>query len=941
MKKILFALMILFTFVRAQGELEWTPYFATPNDSIVIIYDASKGNAGLVSTFPIYAHTGVITTESTGPSDWRYVKTNWGQNTPETQLTFIGGTKWKIAFKIRQYYGVPENETILQLAFVFRNAAGTVTGKTADGGDIFLPLAQPGQTAAILQPATEGLIAQNTQVPVLAIGAPGTQTMKLFVNGNEVASVNNDSITYQLTASSIGKTRIKALAISGSGGMGYDSTYYVVRGTTPVQALPAGLQDGINYPSSSSATLVLYAPQKQFVYLIGDMNGWEIEPAHELYKTPDGNRYWINVSDLSPGQEYRFQYLVDNTIRIGDPYSEKVLDPWNDKYIDSVRYPGLIPYPVGKTSNVVSVMQPGQTPYPWQVTNFQKPAKEKLVVYELLIRDFTSAQTYKSIVDTLGYLQRLGINCIELMPVMEFEGNNSWGYNPMFHMAVDKYYGPKNELKRLIDEAHKRGIAVVLDMVLNHAFGLNPMVRLYWDAANNRPAANSPWFNAVARHPYNVGYDFNHESQATKDYVDRVNKFWIQEYKFDGFRFDLSKGFTQTNSGSNVGQWGQYDQSRINLLTRMANQIWTVDPGSYVILEHFADNGEETVLANAGMMLWGNHNSNYNEATMGWHDNNKSNFSGISWKNRGWGSPKLVGYMESHDEERLMYRNLQYGNVSGNYSIKSLSTAIAREKLAGAFFFTVPGPKMIWQFGELGYDVSIFYPCGTDACKTDMKPLKWEYAQDPWRVKLFKTWAELINLKKNYEAFSSTDFSIDAANALKTIKINHATMNVLIVGNFGVTQGSYNPGFQNTGKWYDFFAGDSMTVSDVNMQVTLLPGEFKIYTTQKLPTPEAGIATSVTDKDEEALPTEFNLDQNYPNPFNPSTRISYTVPSAGVVNLAVYNSVGELVKVLVNEQMGQGRYTVDFDAAGLASGIYFYRLVSEGTVLSKKMILLK
>lgn len=940
MKKLFIAVILLMTGVFAQ-ELEWTPYFATPEDSIVIIYDASKGNGGLVGVFPIYAHTGVITSESTSPSDWRYVKTQWGQNTPETQLTFISGTKWKIAFKIREYYGIPANETVLQLAFVFRNSAGTLTGKTSDGGDIFLPLSTPGQTAAILQPPVSGIITQNTNVPVLAIGAPGTQTMKLFINGSEVASVNNDSITYQLTASTMGKTRIKAVAIDGSGGQGADSVYYVVRGTTPVQALPGGVKDGINYTSATSATMVLYAPSKQFVYLIGDMNGWEIDPAHELYKTPDGTRYWLQLNNLTAGKEYRFQYLVDNAIKIGDPYSEKVLDPWNDKYIDSLRYPGLIQYPVGLTSNVVSVMQPGQTPYQWQVTNFQKPAKEKLVVYELLIRDFTSTQTYKSITDTLGYLQRLGINCLELMPVMEFEGNNSWGYNPMFHMAVDKWYGPRNELKKLIDEAHKKGIAVVLDMVLNHAFGLNPMVRLYWDATNNRPAANSPWFNAIPRHPYNVGYDFNHEAQATKDYVDRVNKFWIEEYKFDGFRFDLSKGFTQTNSGSNVGQWGQYDQSRINLLKRMAQQIWTVDPHSYVILEHFADNNEEIVLANEGMMLWGNHNSNYNEATMGWHDNNKSNFGGVSWKNRNFSSPKLVGYMESHDEERLMFKNLQYGASSGSYNIKNLGTAIARQKLAGAFFFTVPGPKMIWQFGELGYDLSIFYPCGDDGCKTDPKPVKWEYWQETSRVNLYKTYAELIKLKQNYPAFSSTDFTIDAGTAMKKIKINDPSMNVTIVGNFGVTQASFNPGFQNTGMWYDFFSGDSITVSDVNMSVSLLPGEFKIYTTVKLPTPEAGIATSIFEKDENEMPVDFNLDQNFPNPFNPSTTISFTIPNSSMVNLAVYNSIGELVKVLVNEQMAQGRYTTNFDASDLSSGIYFYRLVSDATVLSKKMILLK
>jgi len=89
------------------------------------------------------------------------------------------------------------------------------------------------------------------------------------------------------------------------------------------------------------------------------------------------------------------------------------------------------------------------------------------------------------------------------------------------------------------------------------------------------------------------------------------------------------------------------------------------------------------------------------------------------------------------------------------------------------------------------------------------------------------------------------------------------------------------------------------------------------------------------------MPTEFSLDQNYPNPFNPSTRISFDLPQSGFVNLAVYNSVGQLVTVLVDKEMGAGRYSFNFDATGLSSGIYFYRLVTESAVLSRKMILLK
>ena len=130
------------------------------------------------------------------------------------------------------------------------------------------------------------------------------------------------------------------------------------------------------------------------------------------------------------------------------------------------------------------------------------------MIYELMLRDFLQDHSYTSLIDTLDYFERLGINAIELMPIQEFEGNQSWGYNPSFHMAVDKYYGTRDQLRTFIDSAHARGIAVILDVVFNHAFSQSPLAQLYWDEANFRPAANNPWLNVTARHPFNVGYDF-------------------------------------------------------------------------------------------------------------------------------------------------------------------------------------------------------------------------------------------------------------------------------------------------------------------------------------------------------------------------------------------------------------------------------------------------
>ena len=158
----------------------------------------------------------------------------------------------------------------------------------------------------------------------------------------------------------------------------------------------------------------------------------------------------------------------------------------------STTYPNLKPYPTGKTTGIVSVLQTAKPAYTWQVNNFSRPNKQNLIIYELLVRDFTAAGNFQTLTDTLSYLQRLGVNAIEVMPFNEFEGNSSWGYNPDFYFAPDKAYGPENVVKKFIDECHKRGIAVIMDMVLNHSFGSSPMVQMYWDGMNNIPQQTIP-----------------------------------------------------------------------------------------------------------------------------------------------------------------------------------------------------------------------------------------------------------------------------------------------------------------------------------------------------------------------------------------------------------------------------------------------------------------
>jgi len=717
-----------------------------------------------------------------------------------------------------------------------------------------------------------------------------------------------------------------------------DTIYFTVQINPPIiEELPEGIVDGINYINDSTVTLCLFAPHKHFVYVIGDFTNWQIDPAYYMKLTPDSSRFWLTVSGLEPQKEYIFQYLVDGELRIADPYSEKISDPVYDQWISDSTYPDLISYPTGKTTEIASVLQTGQVSYQWQVTDFKRPKPQDLVIYELLLRDFVTSHDYKTLSDTLGYFERLGVNAIELMPINEFEGNESWGYNPSFYFAPDKYYGPKNDLKKFIDEAHKCGIAVIQDIVLNHAYGQCPLVRLYAS-----DMSQSPWFNVTSPNPmYSWGYDFNHESEATQMFVDSVTSFWLQEYHVDGFRFDFTKGFT-----NRPGDGWARDNSRISILKRIADKIWEIDSTAYIILEHFTENSEEQELADYGMMLWGNMNIAYSQSAMGWLDDSQRP-SDLSWgyyKTRGWSKPHLVTYMESHDEPWLMYKNLQWGRSSGDYDIKDLSTALDRIKLVAAFFFTLPGPKMMWQFGELGYD-QYLPESGPDRCAP--KPILWNYYYQPNRRNLYETIAALIKLRNENKVFrnpySHVQMLVGQGQYGRRINISDDSMNVTIIGNFDVTDRSVNPNFQKTGEWYDYFSGDTIIVVDTQAPILLAPGEFHIYTDVKLETPDikASIEEAPTTKE-----ATYLLEQNYPNPFTTQTAIKYELTQTVNVRLEIFNLLGQRVRTLVNYKQTAGQYQPIWDGLTddgrcVVSGLYLYRLQAGNFAQTRKMLLLR
>ncbi len=918
-KKILTSLLFFVGVIPLFSQVVTTdPEFPTESDAVTIYFHADEGNQGLMDyDGDIYAHTGVITNQSTSSSDWKHVIAGWYENTDKAKLTEVSTNLYKLEIQpsIKEFYAVDEGEEILQLAFVFRNSDGSKEGKEADGSDIFADVYPPGLSVNIISPTDDYIILPGEQINISA-SSNDADSMHLWIDDVLISKLAGTSIDSAYTEN-IAESHKIVVQAKNTDETATDSVYYFARGNNTIAELPSGWIKGINYLADDSVGLVLFAPNKEFIFVIGDFTDWSLNENYMMNVTPNDSVYWLSIGGLTAEKEYIFQYYIDGELRIADPYTEKTSEQ-NDKYILEETYPGLIEYPEDQTTNVASVLQTNQDEYQWKNDDFVAPAKENLIIYELLIRDFLANHDYSTLIDTLDYLDSLSINAIELMPFSEFEGNESWGYNPSFYFAPDKYYGPKDDLKAFVDSCHGRGIAVIMDMVLNHSYGQSPLVRMYFDPSAGdygQPTAENPWYNQQSPNTsYSWGSDFNHESIYTKEFVDSVNQFWLEKYKVDGFRFDFTKGFTNT-----PGDGWYSDASRINILKRMAVSIWSVNSSAYVILDHLTENSEEKVLAEFGMLLWGNMNNEYAQASMG-HD---SDIEWASYQKRGWTVPHVVAYMESHDEERLMYSNLSSGNSYGSYDIKDLSTALKRVELAANFFIPIPGSKMIWQFGEIGYDISIDYDC-----RVCNKPIHWEYYSQEDRFRLFTIYKTLNELKLEHDVFSTSNFSINQEGKSKSINLYDDEMNVVIMGNFDVTSVFVNVSFPTIGNWFELYTGDTLSVSHSEESIIFEAGEYRFYTDVKLKQPN--LPTSVLSQIQSQ---KLNINV-FPNPSSDRFYFEINEKINDQSVLYLYDIQGQLKF----EKISYEQDIIELEATELENGIYFYKLIVNNNIYTGKIL---
>jgi glycosidase len=965
MKK-LFILTGLLAFLHSTRGQELTSVPAFPQDTstVAIVVNCALGNQGLYNygDTGVYVHIGLITSASTSPTNWLHVPFAWGTANPVAAATFLGNNQWQFTIhNIRSYFNVPAGETIYKIAILFRNASGSRVQRNTDASDMFVPIYSTSLAGKFTLPPFQPTYTPVPQPLNDSIGSTlpikfvtnKTAALTLSFNGAPVANAASaDSLLYSLSVTTAGNQQVIATANDGTTSVA-DTLSFFVGGAVNIAPLPLGAKEGINYlPADTSALLVLYAPLKHKISVVGDFNNWTQQTAYQMNETPDSNYFWLQINGLVSGTEYAYQYVIDDTLQLADYNTEKVLDKNVDPTISPATYPNLKPFPSAAAGTLASVIQTGQTPYTWQVTNFQRPAKANLMIYELWIADFVSSGNWQGLIDTLSYLKHLGVNAVEIEPFCNFEGAVSWGYNPNFYFAPDKVYGNPTAIRQFVDACHQQGMAVIMDLVMNHSFGSSPMAQMYWNNALGVPAANNPWFNQYPTHAFNVGYQFNHESPGTIDFTHRVVNYWLTSYHLDGFRWDLAKGFTQTKTcdatgnNCNVGAWGNYDAGRVATWDTIYNQMQAASPGSYCILEMFADNSEQQVEANYGMMLWGEDlGTTYNQATMGYSTPSPGgatwNLTGSIYTSLGgWNNPGLVIYQESHDDDRLMYNNEQYGNSSGSYNIKDTAIGLERNAMSTAFWALAPGPKMLTEFGELGFDYSVNWcsngtvdPSG--GCRLTPKPIHWDYLQMPARKKLHDTYAALLKLRSNYPGLATGSASYSLTGNVKYLGVQSDSLGVMVVGNFDVVPATGSIPFAAAGTWYDYLSTDSIRAGAGLQSLALAPGEYHVFTNKNLNASDTTGSDTTTTPPPPSATLSLKI---YPNPVvSSATTVAFNLPTATSVSLVVYSISGKRLGALDLGNRSAGQYTLPaselpVDPIGIPNGYYVLEMItSNGT----------
>ncbi len=398
---------------------------------------------------------------------------------------------------------------------------------------------------------------------------------------------------------------------------------------------------------------------------------------------------------------------------------------------------------------------PQAAPFPWKDANFRVPGVDDLIVYELNVEEFN--YTFDGIVDRLDYLQGLGVNVMELMPITFVGTPFDWGYMPESYFSPLQKYGGVAGLKNLVNEAHQRGIAVILDSVYDHCSDNFPYASVY-----NSTGLPSPMMGFFVASLYGNDIDFN--KPFTRDYFNAVNQHWIDQFHIDGFRYDYVPGYYDGPAGNGYAQlvFNTYQYSRSGTIPRFFK---AGDPYSRIIqVAEDLDDPKGILAQTYTTCTWQDGLLNEAAATA---QNNRLNgdnlphlldpgFMGYPGQFKNPSPPgdqfpnAPFQYLESHDHSRLITRVALSGDKdASNQPLGDRSKWFKLQPYAIALY-TCQGVPMLWQGQELVENYSV--AAEGDARIEFARSLQWDFFYDSYGNQMVNLYRRLATLRQSLPA---------------------------------------------------------------------------------------------------------------------------------------------------------------------------------------------
>ena len=545
----------------------------------------------------------------------------------------------------------------------------------------------------------------------------------------------------------------------------------------------------------------LFAPYNKGAALIGSFSDWQEIP---MKRGDDG--YFRTSVELEDGV-YKYKFRVQSNSWFFEPEQwVDVTDPCATD-IDELS---------GKDDGVIHIKDGERITdtYLWQHDDKPLPADQELVIYELHVGDFSGGEDdpyargkYKHVIEKLDYLCELGINAIELMPLKEYPGDYSWGYNPRHFFATESSYGSTAELKQLIDECHNQGIRVILDGIYNHSEASSPLTQIDHDY----------WYHHSPRDPdNNWGPEFNYEHYDEKlkihparKFIGETIRFWIEEYHLDGIRYDAAR------------QIANYDF--MHWIVQEAKKTAGAKP-FYNVAEHIPETTSITNVDGPMDGCW--HDSFYHcilEHICGDIFDLERLKDVIDCKRQGFlGATNVVNYLTNHDHNHIMVE-------LGNREIFD-EEAFRRAKLGVAILMTAVGVPLIWMGEEFGE----YKPKQPESSKID-----WTLLGNDLNRSLFESYKGLTNLRKSNHALytENIDFIHENAEAkvLAYTRWNEQGSRVVVIANFSENflAGYHVPNFPSAGTWHEWTGNYDVESGDDGIITDLGPYEAKVFVWQQ------------------------------------------------------------------------------------------------------------